>query len=89
MKEKLALICKKVFGAGQMLLMSVTLIIICTYIVAFIVGGETAVAIEAFVYANVFPVMYFVVVVLAFIGVINLYLTGYRTMRFETTSSEE
>lgn len=89
MKEKLAVICKKIFGAGQMGLMLVTLGIICSYIVAFIIGGETAVAIEAFVYAKMFPALYFVVVILAFVGVISLYLTGYRTMRFETRMDDK
>lgn len=84
MKERIANVFKKVFGLGQFCITVLTLVIICAYIVAFVIGGETAVAIEAYIYTNIFPKMYFTVVALAFVGVVYLYLTGYRTMRFES-----
>lgn len=84
MKEKIAKIFKSVFAIGQICLILVVLVIICAYTAAFIVGGEFAIALDAFVYANIFPVLYFIAVALAFVGIIYIYLTGYRTMRFDT-----
>ena len=84
MKEKFIKLCKNIFAAGQIGLMLVTLVIICAYLIAFIVGGEFAIALEAYVYANIFPVLYFIAVALAFVGIIYIYLTDYRTMRFDT-----
>lgn len=84
MKEKLAKLCKAVFAVGQTILMAAVLLIILAYAAAFVFGGEAAVAIDAFIYTKAFPVMFFLAVAFAFIGVIYLYLTGYRTFRFET-----
>lgn len=84
MKEKLIPFIKHIFGAGQILLMMCALVIICAYVFAFIVGGSTAIAIEAFIYGKIFPKLYLAAVILAFIGVIYLYLTGHHSMRFET-----
>lgn len=83
MKEKISAELKFIFGAGQISLMLSSLGIIFAYIVAFIVGGETAVKIDAFIYGTIFPILFFIAVLLAFIGLINLYLTGNHTMRFD------
>ena len=89
MKEKLAKFFKQIFAVGETLLMTIILGVIVAYIVAFILGGEHAVAIDAFIYGKLFPVMFFFAVAFAFIGAIYLYLTGYRTFRFETKQKEE
>lgn len=84
MKEKIAKVFKRIFAVCQSLLMAASLLIVLAYIVAFIAGGETAVIIDSIIYNKVFPVMFFMAVAFAFVGVIYLYLTGYRTFRFET-----
>lgn len=89
MKEKLAKICKQVFAVGETVLLTIILGVIVAYIVAFILGGDAGVAIDAFIYGKMFPVMFFFAVAFAFIGAIYLYLTGYRTFRFETKQKEK
>lgn len=53
------------------------------YIACFIIGGSTAAAMEAFIYFKMFPVMFVSVIVLAFTGIIYVYLTGFWTFRFD------
>lgn len=84
MKQKLAAVLKRVYGLGQTALIGATLLILLGYIAAFIIGGETAVTIDTFLYGKVLPVLFFIAVALAFVGILVLYLTGYRTFRFES-----
>lgn len=89
MKQKLAKLLRSVFGIGEMLLMAGALIILAIYVFAIIIGGEAAVSIEAFIYNRVFPVMFFAAIVLAFIGILYVYLTGYKTFRFDSKSKNQ
>lgn len=84
MKEKIAKLLKRVFAVCEFLLMAASLIVAVAYIAAFIVGGETAAMIDNIIYNCIFPAMFFLVVIFAFIGIIYLYLTGYMTFRFDT-----
>lgn len=89
MKEKISKTIKLIFAVGQTALMLVVSIIILAYIAAFILGGDKAIIIDAFLFNRIFPVLYFIAIALAFIGVLYLYLTGYRTFRFESISKKE
>ena len=88
MKEKLANVFKRIFAVCQSLLLVASLVTVLAYIAAFIIGGETAVLIDSIVYNKVFPIMFFLAVAVAFVGVVYLYLTGYRTFRFETKKKD-
>lgn len=84
MKEKIAKVIKRVFAICEFILMAASLIVAVAYVVAFICGGETAALIDNIIYNSIFPAMFFLVVIFAFIGIIYLYLTGYMTFRFDT-----
>lgn len=88
MKEKISKMIKRLFAVGEIALMSVVTIIILAYIAAFILGGNAAVIIDSFLFNSLFPVLYFIAVALAFIGIIYLYLTGYKTFRFESINKK-
>lgn len=88
MKEKLANVFKRIFAVCQSLLLVASLVTVLAYIAAFIIGGETAVLIDSIVYNKVFPIMFFLAVAFAFVGVVYLYLMGYRTFRFETKKKD-
>ena len=83
MKAKLTKLCRVIFGIGQMFIMAATMLILAAYIFAIAVGGELAVDIEDFVYNEIFPIMFFAAIALAFVGIIYVYLTGFMTFRFD------
>lgn len=83
MKNIVAAVLKKIYSVCMLAVTIVTLAIIAMYITCFIIGGSTATALEAFIYFKIFPVMFISVIVLAFIGIIYVYLTGFWTFRFD------
>lgn len=83
MKNTVAAVLKKIYSVCILAITLVTLAIIIIYIACFIIGGSTAAALEAFIYFKMFPVMFVSVIMLAFIGIIYVYLTGFWTFRFD------
>ena len=83
MKNTVAAVLKRVYSVCMLAVTLVTLVVIIMYIACFVVGGSTAAALEAFIYFEMFPVMFVSVIVLAFIGILYVYLTGFWTFRFD------
>ncbi|MBR6800939.1 MAG: hypothetical protein IKM61_04235 [Eubacteriaceae bacterium] len=84
--KKIAEILRMVFGYGIMITLFVGGFTFFGYLVALIIGGETAAAICTFIYKGVVPVMIKVTTSMVLLGLVVMYLSGEQAL---TTSKEK
>ncbi|MBQ6906486.1 MAG: hypothetical protein IJN75_05645 [Clostridia bacterium] len=83
MKEKMKKISdvlKLVFGYGIMITLFVGGLTFVGYLVALVVGGDTAALICKIIYKNIIPVMIYATTVLVIFGLITMYLAGEKAL---------
>lgn len=83
MKEKLIKITQKLFSYINIALLLVWIFILVAYVVALVVGGETAVNIDSFLAGHVLKKTYMFSVIAAFVAMINMYLSGVKVFTLE------
>lgn len=74
--DKIAEIIAWIFGYGIMISLFVGGLSFFGYVVALIVGGETATQICNFIYKDVFPILIYATSVLVLLGLLKMYLKG-------------
>ncbi len=88
MREKILKVTRPIFAWGLCILMTLALIGALLYIVAFIIGGEGAMSIHEFCTNVFFHCIYIAGIVLAFLGIVNMYLAGEKMYMFEINSKK-
>ncbi len=79
MKEKMrkiADVISVIFGYGIMLSLFIGGLSFVGYIVALIIGGETATAICTFIYKGIYPPLVYFTSVIVVLGLVKMYLCG-------------
>lgn len=79
MKEKLKEIsdvCKVIFGYGIMISLFGGGITFFGYVIALIIGGDTAASICDFMYNTIIPIAIFISTVMVLFGILAMYLAG-------------
>lgn len=74
--KKLSGIFKTIFGYGILICMIMGALMFIGYVLALIIGGETAAAICTFLYKQVAPVMIYISTCMVLLGLISMYLAG-------------
>ena len=74
--KKVSEILSWIFGYGMMICLFVGGISFIAYLVALIVGGDTAVLICDFVYKKLYKYLVYVTSVLVLLGLLKMYLSG-------------
>ena len=74
--KKLSGIFKTIFGYGILTCMIMGALMFIGYVLALIIGGETAAAICTFLYKQVAPVMIYISTCMVLLGLISMYLAG-------------
>lgn len=83
MKEKLqkiAGICKIIFGYGIMIALFIGGLTFFGYIVALIVGGDTAAIICDFIYNKILKYLIYAANILVVFGLLTMYLSGEKAL---------
>ena len=83
MKETMKKIAEKlkiVFGYGIMLTLFVGGLTFFGYLVALIIGGDTAVLICEVIYKQIVPIMIKVTTILVMFGLVTMYLAGEKAL---------
>lgn len=83
MKEKLIKATESIFAYGMTILMTVTFLAGVAYFVALIAGQPLSMSIHAVVSQYIFLPVYVTGILLAFDGILNLYLRGELLFRLE------
>ena len=74
--KKISSVMKKIFGWGMLASVAVGALMFLGYVVALIIGGETAAQICYFLYKQLTPVLIYATSVLMIFGVLAMYLGG-------------
>lgn len=83
MKEKLKKISdvmKLVFGYGIMITLLVGGITFIGYLVALVIGGDTAALICKIIYKNIIPIMIYSTTILVLFGLVTMYIAGEKAL---------
>lgn len=74
--EKPVKVMKKIFGWGIMISLFVGAATLLGYLAAFIIGGEAAVAICAFIKKHIIPAVTYISTVMVIFGIVIMYFSG-------------
>lgn len=83
MKEKLKKIsdvCKMVFGWGIMIVLFAGGLTFFGYVIALIIGGETATALCTWIYKSFIPVIIYASTMLIIFGLVTMYMAGEKAL---------
>ena len=87
MREKLMKIsdvCKLIFGWGIMIVLFAGDLTFFGYVIALIIGGETATALCTWIYKSFIPVIIYASTILILFGLVTMYMAGEKG--FDTRS---
>lgn len=74
--KKLAGVLKTVFGYGIMISLFAGGLTFFGYVVALIIGGDTATAICTVIYKDIIPIIIYLSVIMVLLGLVAMYLNG-------------
>lgn len=78
--KKISNICKVIFGYGIMIVLFAGGLTFFGYVLAIIIGGETATNICTWIYKSFIPVIIYASTVLILFGLVTMYLSGEKAL---------
>ena len=88
MKKKLLTLLRRIFGWGMLLALAAGALCFLGYVLAFLIGGQTAALICRCIYERIIPALVYGVNALVLLGVVAMYLAGEKALTVETQSDE-
>ena len=79
-RKKIADACKLIFGYGIMIVLFAGGLTFFGYVLALIIGGETAGAICTWIYKSFIPVIIYASTILILFGLATMYLAGEKAL---------
>ena len=78
--KKISDVCKLIFGYGIMIVLFAGGLTFCGYVIALIIGGDTATAICTWIYKSFIPVIIYTSTVLILFGLVTMYMAGEKAL---------
>ena len=78
--KKISDVFKLIFGYGIMIVLFAGGLTFFGYVIALIIGGETATAICTWIYKSFVPVMIYATTILILFGLLTMYLAGEKAL---------
>ena len=78
--KKISNICKLIFGYGIMIVLFAGGLTFFGYVIALIIGGETATNICTLIYKSFIPVIIYASTILILFGLVTMYLAGEKAL---------
>ena len=78
--KKISDVCKLIFGYGIMIVLFAGGLTFFGYVVALIIGGETAINICTWIYKSFIPVIIYASTILILFGLLTMYLAGEKAL---------
>lgn len=94
-RMKIANVLAYIFGIGILISLFVGALSFVGYIVALIIGGDTATQICTVIYKNIYPILFSFTSVIVLLGLVKMYIAGEKSMapkkkaKAKTISQEE
>lgn len=87
--KKIADVFRVIFGYGIMITLFVGGLTFFGYLVALVIGGDTATAICVFIYEKVVPIMIYVTTSMVLLGLVTMYLSGETALSVEKKKAKK
>lgn len=87
--KKISEVCKIIFGYGIMIVLFAGGLTFFGYLLALLIGGETATAICTWIYKSFIPVIIYASTVLILFGLATMYLAGEKALTPGITNSKD
>lgn len=78
--KKISSVLRTVFGYGIMICLFAGGLTFFGYLAAIIIGGEAAIAISAFIYETIIPIIIKASTILVLLGLLTMYLSGEKAL---------
>ena len=78
--KKISGVCKLIFGYGIMIVLFAGGLTFFGYVIALIIGGETAASICAWIYKSFIPVIIRASTILILFGLVTMYMAGEKAL---------
>lgn len=87
--KKISKVCKLIFGYGIAVVLFAGGLTFFGYMIALIIGGETATAICTWIYKKFVPIMVYATTILILFGLLSMYLAGEKALTPEKKSAKK
>ncbi len=87
--KKISKVCKLFFGYGIAVVLFAGGLTFFGYMIALIIGGETATAICTWIYKKFVPIMVYATTILILFGLLSMYLEGEKALTPEKKSAKK
>ena len=87
--KKIANVCKLIFGYGIAVVLFAGGLTFFGYMIALIIGGETATAICTWIYKKFVPIMVYATTILILFGLFSMYLAGEKALTPDKKSAKK
>ena len=87
--KKISDVCKLIFGYGIMIVLFAGGLTFFGYVVALIIGGDTATAICNWIYKSFIPVIIYITTILILFGLVTMYLAGEKALTPERKHAKD
>lgn len=86
--KKLSNVLRLIFGYSIMTTLFVGGLTLFGYIIALIIGGETAAAICTFIYKQIVPIMVYITNIMIVLGLVTMYISGETALTVKTRKND-
>jgi len=87
--KKIANVCKLIFGYGIMIVLFAGGLTFFGYLVALIIGGETATTMCTWIYKTFIPIIIKASTIMILFGLLTMYLAGEKALTPDKKSSKD
>jgi hypothetical protein len=87
--KKISDVCKLIFGYGIAIVLFAGGLTFFGYMIALIIGGETATAICTWIYKKFVPIMVYATTILILFGLLSMYLAGEKALTPEKKKKKD
>ena len=85
--KKISNVCKLIFGYGIMIVLFAGGLTFFGYLIALVIGGETATSICTWIYKSFVPIIIYASTILILFGLVTMYLAGEKALTPEKKNS--
>ena len=87
--KKASAVMKVIFGYGMLIALAVTVCMLVGFLVAFVIGGDTAALISEFIYKKVTPILIYATSILVLFGLLAMYFGGEAALSSSKKSKKD
>lgn len=88
-RKKVAEVMGYIYGTGILIALALGTLSVFAYVIAFIIGGETATEICVFTYKKFYPILFSFSSVVVLFGLVKMYVAGEKSLTAKKKAKKE